>query len=171
MSHIGWISPRPRTLPPGARSLWRFFPLGLIAAMSVVFAVNGGMIWSALHTFPGAAGGDEGFALSNNYNAVLEQAQRDTALGWTVQAGIDGARRPVVTLAGGDGSPLRSVAVAASAERPLGAPHPQRLAFHETDAGQYVADSALTLPGQWDLTVSASAGGHDMAVTRRVIVR
>lgn len=126
MSYIRWIRPRSRALPPGARSLWRFFPLGLTAAMSVVFAVNGELIWSALHTFPGAAGGDEGFALSNNYNAVMDQAQRAAALGWTVQAAIDHAGRPVLTLAGSDGLPLRSVAVAASAERPLGEPDMQR---------------------------------------------
>ena len=59
----------------------------------------------------------------------------------------------------------------AVAERPLGAPDTQALAFHETDGGRYVADAALLAPGQWDLTLSASAAGHDIAATRRVIVR
>ena len=171
MSHMRWMPPPSGTLPPGGQSLWRFFPLGVVAALGVVIAVNAGMIYSALHTFPGAAGGDEGFALSNNYNAVLEQARREAALGWNIVASIDRVGRPVVTLTGRDGAPLRGVSVAASAERPLGAPETQRLMFHEADAGQYVADQALTLPGQWDLTVSASAGGHGVAATRRVIVR
>jgi nitrogen fixation protein FixH len=171
MSHIRWVPPPSDTLPPGARSLWRFFPLGVVAAMSVVIAVNAGMIYSALHTFPGAAGGDEGFALSNNYNAVLEQSQREAALGWNMQASTDQTGRPVVTLADRDGAPLRGASVAASAERPLGATQTLRLTFHEAGAGQYVADTPLTLPGQWDLTLSASTGGHDIAATRRIIVR
>ncbi len=171
MSHIRWVPPPSDTLPPGARSLWRFFPLGVVAAMSVVIAVNAGMIYSALHTFPGAAGGDEGFALSNNYNSVLDQAQRDASLGWSVQASSDPAGRPVVTLTNHDGSPLRGASVAASAERPLGAPDTLRLKFHEAAAGQYVADEPLTLPGQWDLTLSASTGTQEIAATRRIIVR
>ena len=83
----------------------------------------------------------------------------------------DAAGRPEVTLTDRDGSPLRGASVAASAERPLGAPERRALVFHETEAGRYVADAVLPTPGQWELTLSASLGGHDMAVTRRVIVR
>lgn len=171
MSHIRWVPPPSDTLPPGRRSLWRFFPLGVVAAMSVVIAVNAGMIYSALHTFPGAAGGDEGFALSNNYNAVLDQAQRDAALGWSVQASSDQAGRPVVNLTSRDGRPLHGASIAASAERPLGAPETLRLTFHEAIAGQYVADAALPARGQWDLTLLASSGAQEIAATRRIIVR
>ena len=79
--------------------------------------------------------------------------------------------RPEVTLTDRQGSPLTGASVAAAAERPLGAPETQRLVFHETDAGRYVADTTLTLRGQWDLTLSASAGGSQVAATRRIIVR
>ena len=48
--------------------------------------VNAGMVYAALHSFPGEAG-DEGFALSNHYDAVLEREQREAALGWTVRRG------------------------------------------------------------------------------------
>ena len=53
---------------------------GLGAAWSLV---NAGLVYAALHSFPGKAG-DEGFALSNHYDAVLEREQREAALGWTV---------------------------------------------------------------------------------------
>jgi nitrogen fixation protein FixH len=86
-------------------------------------------------------------------------------------ARTDGTRRPEVTLKDRRGSPLTGASIAAVAERPLGAPETHRLVFHETDAGRYVADAVLTLPGQWDLTLSASAGGHAVAATRRIIVR
>ena len=66
--------------------------------MALVVAVNAGMVYAALHSFPGAAEGDEGFALSNHYDVVLERAQREAALGWTVAAQADEAGRAVVTL-------------------------------------------------------------------------
>ncbi len=37
------------------------------------------MVYAALHTLPGKAGGDEGFELSNHYDTVLEQAEREAA--------------------------------------------------------------------------------------------
>jgi nitrogen fixation protein FixH len=75
-----------------------------------------------------------------------------------------------VRLTDRDGSPLHGASVAASAERPLGAPQTRPLAFHEIAAGSYIADVTLPTPGQWELTLTASLGGHDMAATRRVIV-
>jgi nitrogen fixation protein FixH len=151
------------------RSFWRFFPLAVIAGLGLVVVVNAGLVYAALHGFPGQAG-DEGFALSNHYDAVLEREQREAALGWTVVARTDAAGRPEVRLADRDGSPLRGASVAASAERPLGAPETRLLEFHEFDAGSYIADAPLPMAGQWELTLSASVGGHDIAATRRVIV-
>lgn len=165
MSYIRWIPP-----PSAGRSLWRFFPIGLVVAMTVVVAVNGGMIYAALHSFPGKAG-DEGFELSNHYDAVLDRAQREVALGWTIAAWTDDAGRPVVTLTDRSNAPLQGASVAGLAARPLGADESQRLMFSEIAAGRYVASAALPAQGQWDLTLSASADGHDMAATRRVIVR
>jgi nitrogen fixation protein FixH len=43
--------------------------------MGVVVAVNAGMIFAALASFPGKAGSDS-FDLSNQYDAVLDHAQR-----------------------------------------------------------------------------------------------
>lgn len=166
MSYIDW-----RSAPSQGRSAWRYFPLAVIVSMAVVIAVNAGMVYAALYSFPGAAGGDEGFALSNHYDTVLAQAQHEAALGWTVAAQTDNAGRPVVTLANRDGAPLHGASVTATAERPLGAPQTRALAFRETAVGRYEADAALPMQGQWELTLTASSDGQTMAVTRRVIVR
>lgn len=166
MSYLGWKPPK---LPD--RSRWRFFPIAVIVGMSVVVAVNAGMIYAALYSFPGAAGGDEGFSLSNHYDTVLKQARHDAELGWTLSAQADDAGRPVVVLTGHDGAPLHGAYVAGSAERPLGAPDTHDLQFRDAGQGRYIADAALALPGQWELTLSASVGGQSMAVTRRIIVR
>jgi nitrogen fixation protein FixH len=39
--------------PTAERSNWRFFPLGLLAALGVVIIVNLGMVYMAISTFPG----------------------------------------------------------------------------------------------------------------------
>ena len=166
MSYIDWRS----TLPQRG-SAWRFFPLAVILSMTFVVVVNAGMVYEALHSFPGASEGDEGFALSNHYDIVLDQAQRQAALGWKVAAQTDDAGRAVVVLTDRQGVALHGATVAASAERPLGAPEARSLTFQEVGAGRYVADAVLPLQGQWELTLTASAEGHTVAATRRVIVR
>jgi nitrogen fixation protein FixH len=168
MSYLRWIPPQ--SGGTSQQSAWRLFPWMVGAAMGVVVAVNAGMIYAALASFPGKAG-TEGFDLSNHYNAVLDQAWHDTELGWTILARADGIGRPEVNLTDSKGSPLSGASVAASAERPLGARQVRRLTFRETAVGRYVADVALTPLGQWDLALSASAGGHAMVATRRIIVR
>jgi nitrogen fixation protein FixH len=152
------------------RSLWRFFPLAVVAGLGLVVLINAGLVYAALHSFPGKAG-DEDFALSNRYDAVLEREQHEALLGWNLLAQTDAAGTPEIRLIDRGGSPLRGASVAASAERPLGAPERRTLVFREIATGRYVADAPLPITGQWELTVSASLGGHDIAATRRVIVR
>ena len=151
------------------RSLWRFFPGAIVAGIGLVVVVNAGMVYAALHSFPGKAG-DEDFALSNRYDAVLARQQREASLGWALSVQTDAAGRPVVSLTGRDGSPLGGASVAASVERPLGASEAQVVVFRETEGGRYVADAVLPAQGQWELTLSVSHSGRGMAATRRVIV-
>jgi nitrogen fixation protein FixH len=166
MSYIDW-----RDATPQGRSAWRFFPWAVAGAIMLVVAVNAGLVFAALQSFPGAAEGDEGFALSNHYDAVLERAQREAALGWIVSAQADDTGRAVVSLTDRTGVALHGAIVEATAERPLGAPERRALAFHEVAVGQYVADASLPMKGQWDLTLRASEQGRTVAVTRRVVVR
>ena len=166
MSYIDW-----RDATPQGRSAWRFFPWAAVGAIAVVVMVNAGMVYAALHSFPGAAEGDEGFALSNHYDVVLERAQHEAALGWVVSAQVDDAGRAVVLLTDRSGVGLLGATVEATAERPLGAPAQRALAFQEIAVGQYVADALLPMKGQWELTLTASEQGRTIAVTRRIVVR
>jgi nitrogen fixation protein FixH len=140
-------------------------------SIGAVVVVNAGMIFAALRTFPGAAGDDASFALSNHYDAALDRAQRVATLGWVVTAETDDVGRVVVTLAARDGVPLHGALLTASAERPLGAPQTHAVRFQELGRGHYVTDAPLAPPGQWDLTLSVSVGNDAIAATRRVIVR
>ena len=87
-------------------TVWRWFPHAMIAALGLVIVVNLYMVYDAYHTFPGVAGRD-GFDLSNEYDRVLATAQRQTALGWQIEAEVADGRFPVLRLTDRTGAPLR----------------------------------------------------------------
>jgi nitrogen fixation protein FixH len=138
--------------------------------MAAVVAVNVGMAWTALATFPGNAGGD-GFDLSNNYNAVLARKERQTELGWAARVDIDAEGRPIVVMTGHSGGPLTGAGVTGVARRLLDDEHATEIQFREVEPGRYVGDRVVNEIGQWELDLSATEGGHAFAVTRRIVVR
>jgi len=152
------------------RGPWSFFPWFIAGGMGLVIAVNGFMAYSALSTFPGNAGGD-GFDLSNNYNVILARMEREAALGWTVKAELDKSGHPILTLTDRSGGVLAGATIEATAQRPLGDQHTTKLRFSEVSPGRYLGAAALGDKGQWDLELSAHAGGHDFSTTRRLVVR
>ena len=149
-------------------SAWRKFPHAMIAAMLAVIAINVRFIVIAVTSFPGVATNDD-FDTSNRYNAVLEQAARERAIGWTTRAGTDGAF-PVLDIAQANGTPLAHAAITAELSRPLGQTGSQTVSFHETAPGHYLASSPLALPGQWELDLQLRSGGQLVHATRRVIL-
>ena len=76
------------------KSIWRWFPHGLIMSMLVVFVVDGWFIAWRCASFPGHAG-EDGFDLSNGYDRVL--ARRRHSPRWA------GMSRPCWTLRGASG--------------------------------------------------------------------
>ena len=150
-------------------TIWRWFPVGLIAAMGFVFAVNGYMVYDAYHTFPGVAGRD-GFDLSNEYKRILAMAQQQAALGWQIEAGVSAARLPTLRLTDRNGAPLAAAAIDARAERPVGPATSTVLTFRPVGNGLFQADTAL-FSGQWDIMLTAHADGRLYNATRRVIVK
>jgi nitrogen fixation protein FixH len=150
-------------------SAWRWFPVASLAALGVVVLINSGMIYAALHTFPGNAA-DDGFDASNRYNRVLDLAARQAALGWTVDAKAEG-NRAVVHVVGRDGQSMPNAMVAATARRPLGPPMTIELTFDEQPGGVWRAEAALPQPGQWELEVKVVDSADTLTVTRRVLVK
>lgn len=152
-----------------ARSAWRYFPYALTAALGFAIVVNIGMVWSALSTFPGVAQ-DDVFDHSNAYDKVLAEASREAALGWSVQPVVE-SFAPVLALAGRDGRPLAGATLTAQARRPLGPDHRTQLAFREAAPGRYVAATALSEAGQWDLRLTIVHAGQTLHATRRIVVK
>ena len=153
-----------------ARSAWRFFPWFLALGMSVVIAVNIGMAYTALHTFPGIAGSD-GFDLSNHYDKVIDRVAREAALGWTVAVSAETSGNPVIALTDRAGAPLTGAKLDAIAERPIGAPLTLTPRFVEISPGTYRAAEVLTAKGQWDLEITATVRGQTLVTTKRLVVR
>ena len=152
-------------------SAWRFYPWIIAAGMSVVVAVNIGMVTAALRTFPGKAPGGEGFDLSNRYNTIIERAHDQAALGWTIGAEADRGGRPILILTDSDHAPLARARIVATADRPVGTARETTIEFHETTPGHYNGDISLPAPGQWELQLTIAAAGHDVAATRRIVVK
>ncbi len=151
-------------------SVWNLFPWAIVAGMLVVVAVNAGMVFSALQTFPGKAGRD-GFDLSNRYNKVIDRVQAQAALGWTVVTEVDATSRPTVRLtASAGGTPLVNPRVVAVARRPVGDPQDTDLRFEHAGNGRYVADTPLAMQGQWDLMLTVTSQSRELMTTRRIIV-
>ena len=137
--------------------------------MAAVFAINGYMVYSALHTFPGRAGQD-GFDLSNEYKRVLATAQQQAALGWQIDAVVTAQQIPELRLSDRNGAPLSSAAIEARAERPIGPPETTELGFRDMADGRFQADRTLA-PGQWDIMLTIRVDNHHTTATRRVIVK
>jgi nitrogen fixation protein FixH len=159
-----------QTVPaPQPHSAWRYYPHAFVAALGVVVLVNIGMVWAALHTFPGVAALDV-FDHSNVYDEVLAEAAREAAIGWTVQPAGE-AVTPELSLAGRDGQPLAGAIVTAEARRPLGPDMKTPLAFQETAPGHYVAAAPLPAVGQWELRLLIVRQGQTMHATRRIVAK
>jgi len=158
-------------MPQSERAVtaWRFFPLAIVGGIGLTVVVNAAMIWSAIATFPGRAGRD-GFELSNKYNLVLDRQALQSDLGWSVAASVEPDGRPTLRVTDATGQAFPGSRVTAVATRPLGDRHTTDLVFGDHGGGRFIADRALALPGQWELSVTATAGERILTVTRRVHV-
>ncbi|CAH2599702.1 Type cbb3 cytochrome oxidase biogenesis protein CcoH [Rhodovastum atsumiense] len=165
MNFIGSIEPMRQ---PARRSAWRFFPWFVVAAFGVVTAVNGTMTYLAVQSFPGLAV-THAFSRSNGYDRVIAAAERQAALGWNVETGLDGAR-PVLTLAGPDGAPLQGAQITAVVQRPVGPPERAELSLRATAPGRYEAAAPLAF-GKWDIDLVISAEGGQFHSIRRLVVK
>ena len=73
------------------RLTWAFFPYAVALGLAGVAVVDGGMIWTAIRTFPGRVTHSQ-FEDSNRYDAVRENAALEAALGWNTELTVKGRR-------------------------------------------------------------------------------
>lgn len=138
----------------GSAGLWRWFPWVLVAAFAVIFAVNGSLVYFALHTMPGVVS-EHPFELGNGYNDVLAQGAAQDALGW--HANVTLARGDLrVTFQDRAGQSLTGLAVSARIIRPVEDLPVIAVTLLAKRPGLYGAPLALPRPGQWEVQVTAT---------------
>jgi nitrogen fixation protein FixH len=144
----------------------RWIPWVFAGMMLIVVAVNGVLIYSAVHSFTGTTTG-KAYDRGRAYNHVIAEAERQAALGWTPQVSLVGGRLRVAVV-DRDSAPVPG-RLEGLLHRPLdGRAVP--LAFAPAAAGVWSAEAVTPAAGQWEarLTLTDAAGRH-LDIRQRVI--
>jgi len=160
-------------VPPGGgpraqrRSAW--IPWVFVGAFAVIIAVNMVMVWFAVSSFSGVAVKGP-FDRGRNYDAIIAEAERQRALGWTAAVALDGGRLAVHAV-GRDGRPLDMLEITAVLTRPAEALPPVPVVLHAEGDGRYSGAVRAPKPGIWDarLTMVGRGAGERVEVVERVV--
>ncbi|MFM5949635.1 MAG: FixH family protein [Novosphingobium sp.] len=131
----------------------RHFSVIIVAFFAVVVGVNLFMARAATSTFGGVVV-ENSYVASQQFNAWLDEAAKEKALGWTAKPSRRKDDRIAVTLTG---APQSGLNVSATARHPLGHQPDQRLVFQRQSDGSFVSRDPLPA-GRWRLRIEAAAG-------------
>jgi nitrogen fixation protein FixH len=143
----------------------------LVGAFVLVSAVTGLMIWFALSSWTGLVS-DSAYAEGLGFDRVLAQSRAAAALGWQGSIEYDSATgRLTVALADRRGRPLAGLHLTAQWLRPTSEGFDREIELREAAPGRFEGSIRPSLPGQWDVRVSASDhGGVRFHAAKRVQV-
>jgi len=155
-----------QALPATPRRFTGWHMLAILTAFfGVVIVVNVVMARLAVSTFSGEVV-ENSYVASQHYNAWLDQARAEKALGWTARVTPAG-QGAALALTDFSGQPLAGARITGDATHPLGATTDLPLRFVETQPGHYAA----ALPaGRWQLHLVIHANGHDLHQLTEVTV-
>lgn len=144
------------------------FPLGL----GLVIAVNMGMLWFALSTFPGTVTRNA-YEEGRKYDRILAVEAKQAQLGWVVDIAFaaDVADTLEVRYRDREGRPIDGLVPAVVASRPVGDSTIVEATLHPSGAGLYRGALPLPRRGVWDLRVSAENGDGRYYSATRVTLR
>lgn len=171
MTQSANVSPMAARRQPG----W-WYPFIYVGVFGVVLAVNLVFMFSAIHTFSGLST-EQAYDKGLKYNEEIEAAKQQQALGWSVTAEVNARARSeqaphaadiVVTILDKDGKPVTGLDVKAAFVRPTSEGHDSGAMLSEQGAGRYVISPALSLGGQWEMTVSAHRGNLNYRFAQRI---
>jgi len=156
------------------RSAYRWFPWSIAGAMTMVVAVNLVFAYFAIWSSPGLVS-EHPYDEGNGYNAVLDAAARQEALGWNGKLSFIalGEKRGEIAATFSDraGHPLDGLSVTAHIERPI-EPLPELvISLAASGAGRYAAAAQLSRPGQWDVRIIARRGDALYEFDDRIFVK
>lgn len=125
--------------------------LMLLAAFLVVAGANAVFIYVATESHSGVVR-DDAYQQGVRYNEVIAAAEAQAALGWQINARVDGSAL-ALSLAEAGGAPLTGAALKARLIRPVVAGQDRRLGFAEHGPGVYTAPLGVIAPGKWVVEV------------------
>jgi nitrogen fixation protein FixH len=146
----------------------RWIPWAFVGAFGVIIAVNLVLVYAALTTFTGVTTG-HAYDRGRAYNAVIEEAARQDALGWTARVTLDG-KAVSVAVTDREGLPvggrLEGVLL-----RPLEGAE-LALDFAAAGPGRFLALTDLPGQGQWEARLTLRGErGERFDIRQRVFVR
>jgi len=151
-----------------------WYPWIFVGFFAVTIAVNGTLVFYALHSWTGLET-QHYWERGTAYNAAIEGARGQRMRGW--QVGIDfqapelKSARLAVDLKDHSGNILTGARVTAEIVRPTSEGHDFTVELSYQGEGRYTADFAMPLPGQWDIRVVADHPQGDYQEVKRVVVR
>lgn len=151
--------------PDPGRSRW--IPWVFVAGMLLVVAVNAALVYASLSTFAGVAVGRP-YERGRGYEAVLSEAARQDALGWSGEVSLaEGAL--LVAIRDAAGRPVDG-ALAGVLRRPAERDE-IALELLPVAAGRWAAPTLGARRGQWEARLALTGpGGAVFELRRRVIL-
>ncbi|PNU03860.1 FixH family protein [Novosphingobium guangzhouense] len=138
----------------------------LVAGFGVVVAVNVTMATLASTTFGGIVV-ENSYVASQDFNRWLDEAAKEKALGWTLDARRGAGGRVMVDLQVGPAeAPAVHTRLTAVARHPLGRLPDTALTFRH-EGGHWISDGPLPA-GRWTLRFDAEADGRQWRTEREI---
>ena len=147
------------------RSGW--IPWVFAGGMALVVAVNATLVYASVSTFAGVAVG-RAYERGRGYEAVLAEAARQDALGWSVDVALSEVGVLLVTARDRDGRPVEgrlAGTLRRPAERDSLPLEPEAVA-----PGRWAASTAGARRGQWDVRLAVTGPGGAVVEARRRVV-
>lgn len=155
-----------------------WYPWLFVGAFGIVFTVNGIMVYFAVSSWTGLETKNY-YKASTDYNSVLAQRAKQTALGWVAEFSYentpvnDDPRAGMYHLRFTDktGTAIEGLTITAKAVRPTHEGYDQSMSFIERGNGNYTASATLPLPGQWELRYAAQSTDELFKMRQRIVVK
>ena len=159
--------------PRTGRFFGHWIPWVFVGLFLLVLAANSTMIVIAVSTFTGLET-TNAYEKGLNYNNRLAAAAEQESLGWKADLSVTllGEQQVALVLQLNDrlGSPITSAEIEAVLLRPVQEGHDLTIRLDHQGHGRYGAETALPLPGQWDVQLTAMARDKNYRLAERIHV-
>ncbi|KZD05832.1 FixH family protein [Oceanibaculum pacificum] len=149
------------------RGYW--YPWIFVGFFGVIVLVNVVMVSLAVTSWSGLETSDH-FRKGVAYNGVLRAAERQAALGWTIEASLKPAGGLSVGVTDAAGQPLDDASVEAMLRRPGRRDLDVTVMLTGMGGGLYRAAAPVSEPGNWDVRIVIRHAAGTMLENRRLWV-